>query len=478
MTDAIVVGAGPNGLAAALVLANAGLQVEICEAASTIGGGARTAELTLPGFRHDVCSAAHPMALASPFLRAFDLARHGVEMLQPPVAYAHPLDGGRAGLAWRDLDRTVEGLGRDGRAWKSLFGPLVDRWQRLSGLALSDQRHIPLDLRVMASLGLRLVEQGSPLWNLRFRTQAAPAMLTGVSSHASSPPRALAPAGVGLMLATLAHAVGWPIPRGGSQAIVDAMAAEFTRLGGRIFTDHRVRKLSDLPRARAVLLDVSPAGLLDIAGDELPSRYARRLRAFRYGTAACKVDFALSGPVPWTAEGCDQAGTLHVIGSREEALAAEREVAAGRHAERPYVLVVQPGVVDETRAPKGHHTLWTYAHVPHDSPRDVSEAIIAQIERFAPGFRDLILAKHVRTARDQARHNPNYIGGDIGGGALTTWQLLARPAPRWDPYTTPLRGVYICSASTPPGPGVHGMSGVHAARRALRRRFGIEPPAI
>ncbi|WP_169803906.1 phytoene desaturase family protein, partial [Actinomadura rubrobrunea] len=281
-----------------------------------------------------------------------------------------------------------------------------------------------------------------------------------------------------LMLATLAHAVGWPIPRGGSQAIVDAMAAEFTRLGGRIFTDHRVRKLSDLPRARAVLLDVSPAGLLDIAGDELPSRYARRLRAFRYGTAACKVDFALSGPVPWTAEGCDQAGTLHVIGSREEALAAEREVAAGRHAERPYVLVVQPGVVDETRAPKGHHTLWTYAHVPHDSPRDVSEAIIAQIERFAPGFRDLILAKHVRTARDQARHNPNYIGGDIGGGALTTWQLLARPAPRWDPYTTPLRGVYICSASTPPGPGVHGMSGVHAARRALRRRFGIEPPAI
>jgi len=471
--DAVVVGAGPNGLAAALVLARAGLAVEVHEAAATIGGGARTAELTLPGFRHDVCSAAHPMAMASPFFRAFDLAAHGVELLTPVVAYAHPLDGGRAGLAWQDLDRAVAGLGRDGPAWRALFGPLTDRWPGVVGLAMSDLRRWPPDPMAAVRFGLRVLEQGSPLAGVRFREAVAPALLAGVSAHAIAPPRSPAPAGAGLLLATLAHAVGWPIPRGGSQSIVDAMAAELRRLGGRIVTGHRVDTLAELPPARAVLLDVAPRGLLRLADGRLPARYERQLRAFRYGGAACKVDFALSGPVPWAAAGCDLAGTLHLVGSRAEADAAERQVLAGRHPDRPYVLAVQPGVVDPSRAPAGRHTLWTYAHAPHGSTVDLGDAVTDQVERFAPGFRDLVLARNVITAARAEDHNPNYVGGDIAAGAVTLLQTVFRPVPRWNPYATPIPGVYLCSSSTPPGPGVHGMCGVHAARHALRDRFGI-----
>ncbi|MEV7023085.1 NAD(P)/FAD-dependent oxidoreductase [Kitasatospora sp. NPDC093558] len=472
--DAVVVGAGPNGLAAALVLAKAGLAVHVYEAEPTPGGGARTAELTLPGFRHDVCSAAHPMAMASPFFRAFDLARHGVEMLQPEIPYAHPLDGGRAALAWRDLDRTAQGLGPDARAWRGLLGPLADHWQGLADSALSDLRHLPRDLVTATRLALRILEQGTRLWNTRFRTPQAAALLTGVAAHATAPPRALAPAGAGLTLAALAHAVGWPIPRGGSQRIVDALVAELEAHGARVITGEHVESLAQLPRAEAVLLDLTPTALLRLAGDDLPAAYRRRLRAFRHGPGACKVDFALSGPVPWRAPGCDLAGTLHLVGTRAEALAAERAIAAGRHAERPYVLAVQPGVVDPGRAPAGRHTLSTYAHVPHGSPQDVSEAVTDQIERFAPGFRDLVLARNVTTASRLGDHNANYVGGDIAAGAMTLRQTVLRPVPRWDPYATPLPGVYLCSASTPPGPGVHGMAGVHAAHRALRRRFGID----
>jgi phytoene dehydrogenase-like protein len=460
-------------LAAAVILARAGLAVEVFEAESTIGGGARTAELTLPGFRHDVCSAAHPLGLASPFFRAFDLAAHGVEMLRPEAAYAHPLDGGRAGVAWQDLDRTVDGLGRDGPAWRSLLGPLVTRWTEVVGLTQSDLRGPPPAWGVALRLAGRLVEQGTPLWGRRFRDSVAPAMLTGVAAHAIAPPRALIPAGAGLVLATLAHAVGWPIPRGGSQSIVDAMVADVTRRGGRVHTGRRIDSLAELPSARAVLLDLAPAGLLRIADDRLPAGYARWLRRFRYGGAACKVDFALSGPVPWAAPGCDRAGTLHLVGTRPEAVAAERDVANGRHAERPYVLIVQPGVVDPTRAPAGQHTLYSYAHVPQGSTQDVTSVVIAQIERFAPGFRDLILASHTTMAAEAPRHNANYVGGDIAGGAVTLWQTVMRPVPRWDPYRTPLPGVYLCSSATPPGPGVHGMAGLHAARRVLRQRFGI-----
>jgi phytoene dehydrogenase-like protein len=471
--DAVVVGSGPNGLAAALVMAGAGLSVEVFEAADTVGGGARTAELTLPGFRHDVCSAAHPMGVASPFFRAFDLASHGVELRAPEISYAHPLGGGRAGLAWRDIERTADGLGVDGKAWRGLLGPLAREWEGVVGLAMSDFRRIPRDLITSVRFGARVAEQGSPLWNLRFRDEVAPALLTGVGAHAIAVPRAPAPAGVGLVLAALGHAVGWPIPVGGSQSIVDAMAAELRRRGGRITTGTRIDSLDALPRSRAVLLDLTPRGLLRIAGERLPARYARGLRAFRYGGAACKVDFALSGPVPWAAADCSRAGTLHLVGTRAEALHAEREVAMGRHPRRPYVLAVQAGVVDPTRAPPGKHTLWTYAHVPNGSNLDLGDAVTEQIERFAPGFRDLVLARTVTTAVDGERHNANYVGGDIAAGALTLRQTLLRPVARWNPYATPLPGVYLCSSSTPPGPGVHGMSGLHAARRALSAEFGL-----
>jgi phytoene dehydrogenase-like protein len=471
----VVVGSGPNGLAAALILSRAGLDVEVHEAAAQIGGGMRTAEMTGSGFRHDVCAAVHPMALASPFFRAFDLAAHGVRLLQPDVAFAHPLDGARAGLAWRDLDRTAESLGRDGRAWRALLGPVVSRWQAVVATTMSDFRHLPAarDAGAAARFAAAVLEQGSPLWNARFRDDVAPALLTGVSAHAITQPRALPAAGAGLMLTALAHAVGWPLPLTGSQAIADALAADVRASGGRILPGHRITDLAELPRARAVVLNLSPAGVLALAGDRLPARYARWLRSFRYGGAACKVDFALAGPVPWAVPDCGRAGTLHLVGTRAQALAAERSVAAGRHAERPYVLAVQPGVVDPTRAPDGQHTLSTYAHVPNGSPADVTGAVADQIERFAPGFRDLVLASHAVPA-DQARHdNPNYVGGDIAAGAMTVRQTALRPVPAWDPYAVPLPGVYICSASAPPGPGVHGMAGVHVARRVLRRQFGI-----
>ncbi|MBU3063438.1 NAD(P)/FAD-dependent oxidoreductase [Nocardia sp. NEAU-G5] len=473
MVDAVVVGAGPNGLAAAVILARAGLAVEVHEAGETVGGGCRTAELTLPGYRHDVCAGAHPMAAASPFFRAFDLAAHGVELLAPEISYAHPLDGGGAGLAWRDLDRTVAGLGRDGAAWRRLFGPLVREWQELVALAMSDLRHPPLRAATGVRFGLRLLEQASPLWGMRFRDEVAPAMLTGIAAHAIIPPRAFSAAGVALLLGSLAHVDGWVIPRGGSQAIADALAAEIEKSGGRIVTGSRVDSLDEFRGARTILLDTAPAELLRLAGDRLPAGYAARLGRVRYGGAACKVDFALSGPVPWRAPGCASAGTLHVVGTRAEAVAAERAVAAGHHADRPYVLVVQPDVVDDTRAPQGGHTLYAYAHVPNGSTRDVSDTMIAQLERFAPGVRDLILARHVRTAAEMPFYNANYIGGDISAGAMTMRQTIFRPTPRWNPYSTPLPGVYLCSASTPPGPGVHGMSGLHAARHALHTRFGI-----
>ncbi|HTX00836.1 MAG TPA: NAD(P)/FAD-dependent oxidoreductase [Acidimicrobiales bacterium] len=470
--DAVVVGSGPNGLAAAVVLAAAGLEVRVYEAAAQPGGGCRTAELTLSGFRHDVCSAAHPLAIASPFFRRFDLAARGVHLLQPEVAYAHPLDGGRAGVVHRSLTATAAGLGDDGAVYERLFGPFVAASGEIVESVVSSMRTLPRRPLAVSRFALESLRPTTSLAR-RFSGDEARALLAGVAVHAMRPLERPLTSGVALLLGMLAHSVGWPVVEGGSGRIVEAMLGAIGGAGGEVVSGQPVRSLAELPPARAVLLDVTPRGLLDLAGDRLPAGYRRRLSRFRYGPGVCKVDYALAGPVPWTAEPCRRAGTVHLGGRLEEIARSEREVALGRHPERPYVLVVQPGVVDATRAPAGGQTLWAYCHVPSGSGRDVSESITCQIERFAPGFRDLVLASSVLTAEQEQAHNANYVGGDIGGGVQDLRQTIARPVAQWNPYRTPLTGVYLCSSSTPPGGGVHGRCGELAARTALREVFGI-----
>lgn len=470
--DAVVVGAGPNGLAAAVTLARSGLRVHVYERNSTIGGGARTAEVTLPGFRHDVCSAVHPMALASRFFREFQLARR-IELRLPPASYGHPLDGGRAGIAYLDLDRTIDGLGADGRAYDRLMRPLVRHADEVAEFTGGNLLRVPRHPLTAVRFGLRALEQGSTAWDLRFSEDAAPAMLTGVAAHTILPLPSLASAGAGLALGVYAHARGWPIPVGGSQAIVDALAADLIAHGGTITTGVEITDLAELPAARATLLDVTPKALLAMGGSRVPPRYSRSLRRFRYGNAVAKVDFALSGVVPWANEELRGAGTVHVGGTRAEIAVAENAVAAGRHAASPYVLTSQPSIVDDTRAPAGQHVLWTYTHVPRGSNLDQREAVTRQIERFAPGFRDLVLDVSSRTALDVERYDPNYVLGDIAAGEPSILQLLRRPVVSTDPWRTPLDGVYLASSSTPPGPGVTGLSGWYAALSALRNEFGV-----
>ena len=470
--DAVVVGAGPNGLAAAVVLARAGLAVRVIERADTIGGGARTAELTLPGFLHDVCSAVHPMAIASGFFQRFGLTER-VEFVTPELSYAHPLDGGRAGLAWRSLDRTVDGLGVDGRAWRSLLGGLVRESRSVAQITGSSLLTVPRHPFTLARFGLAALEQGSPAWNVRFTEDAAPALLSGVAGHAIRPMPSLESAAAGLALSVHAHTGGWPVPVGGSQAIVDAMAADLIAHGGEIVTGIEVSSLAELGDPRIVILDVTPRALIGMAGDALPPAYRRALERFRYGSAAAKADFALSGPVPWTNPELAATATLHLGGTRAELAQAEREVAAGRHAPNPYVLVSQPSAFDPSRAPAGKHVLWAYTHVPANSDVDPTEAITRQIERFAPGFREVVLASSSMTAREVQAYNPNYVGGDIAGGAPSLRQLLARPVLSPTPWRTPMEGVYLGSSSTPPGPAVHGLAGAYAAVTALRDRYGI-----
>ena len=467
--DAVVIGSGPNGLAAAITLARAGRSVVVFEAAPTAGGGTRTAELTHPGFHHDVCSAVHPLAAGSPFFQSVPLADLGCELVHPDIAIAHPLDGGRVGLVHRSLDRTVDGAGTDGEAWRQLFGRLTDRWTDVGDAVLGPVLRVPRHPISMARFGLRAIRSAEGIAG-RLETDEMRGAFAGIAAHSFLPLDAPLTASFGLVLGGLAHVHGWPVVRGGSQAIAQALVAHLESLGGRVVTEHLVRSLDELPPHDVVVADVTPRQLAALAGLSLSPRARRRLERFRYGPGACKVDYALSEPVPWSAPDARRAGTLHLGGTFEEIAAAETEVAAGRHAERPYVLVSQPSIVDPSRAPDGKHTLWAYCHVPNGSDVDVSERITAQIERFAPGFRDTIIDSAVRTAAGYEHYNPSFVGGDISAGSHAGTQLVLRPWPALDPYRTPIDGVYLCSASTPPGGGVHGMCGVHAARSALRHR--------
>jgi phytoene dehydrogenase-like protein len=477
MPDVCVVGGGPNGLAAAVTMARAGLSVDLYEQDSTLGGGARTSELTLPGFLHDVGSAVHPMGLASPFFRAFELSRR-VSFIVPEVSYVHPLQGATAGVAYRDIEQTASGLGADSRAWKSLLGPLVDRIDGVSDFTGSQLLRLPRDPVTAVRFGLRTLEQGSPAWNLRFRGEVAPAMISGVSAHSIGRMPSLASSGAGLVLAAHAHARGWAVPVGGSQSIVDALRGDLVAHGGVVRTGTRIDDLRSLPKSRATLLDVSASALSRIAGHALPSSYRSKLERFRYGNGIAKVDFALSAPVPWSNAEARSTGTLHLGGLRADLARAEAEVERGIHPADPYVLVSQPSVLDPSRAPEGKHVLWAYIHVPRGSTVDPTSMIIRAVEKHAPGFRDVIEASAAMSAAQLEAYDPNFVGGDISSGALTIRQMVARPIFSPRPWRTPVRGLYLASSSTPPATGVHGLCGYYAARTALRDVFDLPVPRL
>jgi phytoene dehydrogenase-like protein len=470
--DAVVIGSGPNGLAAAITLAQAGKSVLVIEAAEKIGGGTCSAELTLPGFIHDVCSAVHPMAAGSPIFKAWPLAQHGLTWTDPPIPLAHPLDDGSAVILDRSIETTAGRLGADSRAYRRLFEPLTADFEKIVEDLLGPPR-LPRHPINVLRFSWWAARSARGLVDALFHGEAARALIAGLAAHSFLPMEMQPSVAIGLVLAMAGHAVGWPIPRRGSQAIADALASYLRSLGGEIVTGWRVESLDELPRADAVLCDVSPRMLLHLAGGKLPSGYRRALERFRYGPAAFKVDWALAGPIPWHAAECRSAGTVHIGGTFAEIARAERASWRGENCERPFVLLAQPSLIDPSRAPAAQHTAWAYAHVPHGATAEMTNQIEAQVERFAPGFRDLILARHTMSPADLERRNPNLVGGSITGGVPDFLQTIARPALRWNPYATPIRGVYLCSASTPPGAGVHGLCGYHAARAALRTIFGI-----
>ena len=463
--DAVIVGSGPNGLAAAVTLARAGLAVEVFEGAETAGGGCRTAALTLPGYAHDVCSTVHPLAASSPFFATFTSAQ--IPLRLPEVAFAHPLDGGRAAAVFGSVADTAETFGEDARAYRRLMGPLVEHADQIIPWALGPIRPLPVPPLSMARFGA-LGIQPARLLAARFDTTAARAAFAGCAAHAVQPLTHPLTGGFGLVMTILAHSVGWPVVEGGSVAITTALVAELERHGGKLHTGHWIESLAELPAARATLLDVTPRQLLGLDDGRLPARYRRALARYRYGPAVFKVDWALSGPVPWIAEACRATATVHVGGTFEEIARSEADVAAGRLSEQPFCIVVQSTVADPTRAPSGHHTLYAYCHVPNGSIVDMTERIESQIERFAPGFRDLVLARVSSPPALVEAENPNYVGGDIASGSTSIRQSVFRPTIALRSYRTPVRGLYLCSAATPPGGGVHGMCGARAAAVVLR----------
>jgi phytoene dehydrogenase-like protein len=466
--DAVVIGSGPNGLAAAITYARAGRSVLVREAQETIGGGVRSAELTLPGFVHDVCSSIHPFVPGSPYFRSLPLAEHGFEMVESPAVVAHPFDDGTALVLERSIDATAEQLGEDAKAYRRLLAPLARDWEKLEEAVLAPLVRAPRHPLALARFSLPALRSADGLARSAFRTKRARALFAGCAAHSMVPLTRMATASFGLVLAGSGHRFGWPFPRGGSQTITDAAVSYLKTLGGEVEAGAPVRSLAELPRTLAVFCDVAPRAFVRLAGDRLPPSYRRRLLRYRQGPGAFKLDYALGGPIPWKAEACRRAATVHLGATLDELVASEEAPWRGSHAERPFVLLAQHSLFDDTRAPAGKHTMWAYCHLPNGSARDMTDRIERQIERFAPGFRDLVIARSALPPRELERRNENLIGGDINGGAADFRQLLFRPAPRVSPYKTPLDGVYLCSASTPPGGGVHGMCGYLAARAALR----------
>ena len=470
--DAIVVGSGPNGLAAAITLRQEGLSVLVIEGKDSVGGGLRSAELTLPGFVHDVCSAIHPLAIGSPFFNTLPLDAHGLSYVFPDLAAAHPFDDGNVAVLDRSIDETARLLGADEQVYLDLFKPLVRDWPDIAPDVLGPL-HFPKHPVAMAKFGLNALTSAGYLAK-RFKTREAKGLWAGMAAHSIQPLSNLTTSAIGLVLMTAAHLKGWPIPVGGSKEIANALASYFISLGGQIEIGHFVKSLEELPSSKTVLFDVTPKQLLQIAGHKFSALYKWQLEKYRYGMGVFKVDWALDGPIPFTAEQARKAGTVHLGNTIEEITLSEQLSWQGKHAEKPFVLLAQQSLFDDTRAPEGKHTAWAYCHVPNGSVKDMTNEIEAQVERFAPGFRDLILAKHAMNTAEVESYNPNYIGGDINGGVIDLGQIFTRPALRSSPYRTSAKGLYICSSSTPPGGGVHGMCGYHAAKQALKDLFSIK----